>query len=148
MAFQELMEGSSSNNQQLLPDSGGSRLRTQSSSFFFDSRNRPTYTTRNVPRKRIDPSAGGNIYSPLVQIVSYKPRGRRDPMEAPYIHQYGGQPFILNITNVDPQRWNNYLDSWKNAITSDYIKYFDPRDTEEMLRYLEQYLGESAKAMW
>ncbi|KAL3522632.1 hypothetical protein ACH5RR_015466, partial [Cinchona calisaya] len=55
------MEASSSSNPQPIP-----------SNF---SGNRATYTTGNIPRKRLDPTEIGNIYTPPLQVIPYKPIG-------------------------------------------------------------------------
>ncbi|KAG5591573.1 hypothetical protein H5410_042087 [Solanum commersonii] len=89
----------------------------------------------NVPRRR----NGENV----------RPMGRRMPIEEPIRLQEGGSKGkILNIAAHDPQMWNAVIDLWKGIVVADYIKTYQDADAETMYKYMETFLGESAKALW
>lgn len=103
------------------------------------------YSTGNVPRRpaiRINPDTelrGDHI----------KPAGKRMPIEEPIKLQEGGSKGkILNIAAHDPQMWDTVIDLWKGIVAADYLRHYTETDTETMYKYLETFLGESAKATW
>uniref|UniRef100_A0ACD5YDH5 Uncharacterized protein n=1 Tax=Avena sativa TaxID=4498 RepID=A0ACD5YDH5_AVESA len=57
---------------------------------------------------------------------------------------------ILNLAAHDPIDWSNILSIWKGLIVQKYIQNQHNIGTkvEDMLTYLETFLGESAKVLW
>uniref|UniRef100_A0ACD5URB7 Uncharacterized protein n=1 Tax=Avena sativa TaxID=4498 RepID=A0ACD5URB7_AVESA len=57
---------------------------------------------------------------------------------------------ILNLSAHDPIDWPNILSIWKGLIVQKYIQNQHNIGTkvEDMLTYLETFLGESAKVLW
>jgi hypothetical protein len=97
------------------------------------------YSTGNLPRRP---------YNNIPQQEQYSPKGKRMPIEKPV--QFGtiGEGQVLNLAAHNPQRWNEIIGVWKNKIAGDYIRNFTAQDPEEMYRYLETFLGETARAFW
>ncbi|MCF7184098.1 hypothetical protein, partial [Corynebacterium parakroppenstedtii] len=99
-------------------------------------------STGNLPRRkvyRVDPTTE-------IRPENVKPVGKRYPIEEPIKLQEGGNTGkILNIAAQDPQLWNPTLDIWKSIVVADFIKNFTETDAETMYRYMETFLGESAK---
>jgi hypothetical protein len=57
---------------------------------------------------------------------------------------------VLNLAAHDPIDWPNILSIWKGLIVQKYIQNqhnIGPK-VEDMLTYLETFLGESAKVLW
>lgn len=45
--------------------------------------------------------------------------------------------------------WNSVIDVWKGIVVADYIKTSQQHnDHETMYKYMETFLGESAKGLW
>ena len=101
-------------------------------------------STGNVPRRRV---FRVNPETPITENI--RPMGRRMPIEEPIRLQEGGSKGkILNIAAHDPQMWNTVIDLWKGIVVADYIKTYQDTDAETMYKYMETFLGESAKALW
>ncbi|WMV54601.1 hypothetical protein MTR67_047986 [Solanum verrucosum] len=97
----------------------------------------------NVPRIRV------YRVNPDTVTENVRPMGRRMPIEEPIRLQEGGSKGkILNIAAHDPQMWNAVIDLWKGIVVADYIKTYQDADAETMYKYMETFLGESAKALW
>ncbi|WMV38461.1 hypothetical protein MTR67_031846 [Solanum verrucosum] len=97
----------------------------------------------NVPRRRVF------RINPDTVTENIRPMGRRMPIEEPIRLQEGGSKGkILNIAAHDPQIWNAVIDLWKGIVVADYIKTYQDADAETMYKYMETFLGESAKALW
>ncbi|WMV29160.1 hypothetical protein MTR67_022545, partial [Solanum verrucosum] len=97
----------------------------------------------NVPRRRV------YRVNPDTVTENVRPMGRRMPIEEPIRLQEGGSKGkILNIAAHDPQMWNAVIDLWKGIVVADYIKTYQDADAETMYKYMETFLGESAKALW
>ncbi|WMV43464.1 hypothetical protein MTR67_036849, partial [Solanum verrucosum] len=97
----------------------------------------------NVPRRRV------YRVNPDTATENVRPMGRRMPIEEPIRLQEGGSKGkILNIAAHDPQMWNAVIDLWKGIVVADYIKTYQDADAETMYKYMETFLGESAKALW
>jgi len=96
----------------------------------------------NVPRRRV------YRVNPDTVTENVRPMGRRMPIEEPIRLQEGGSKGkILNIAAHDPQMWNAVIDLWKGIVVADYIKTYQDADAETMYKYMETFLGESAKAL-
>ncbi|KAG5616796.1 hypothetical protein H5410_016620, partial [Solanum commersonii] len=97
----------------------------------------------NVPRRRVF------RVNPDTVTENVRPMGRRMPIEEPIRLQEGGSKGkILYIAAHDPQMWNAVIDLWKGIVVADYIKTYQDVDAETMYKYMETFLGESAKALW
>ncbi|WMV55061.1 hypothetical protein MTR67_048446 [Solanum verrucosum] len=100
-------------------------------------------STGNVPRRRVFRVNLDTV------IENVRPIGRRIPIEEPIRLQEGGSKGkILNIAAHDPQMWNAVIDLWKGIVVADYIKTYQDADAKTMYKYMETFLGESAKALW
>jgi len=57
---------------------------------------------------------------------------------------------ILNLSAFDPIDWPNILSVWKSLIVQKYIQnqHNIGNKVEDMITYLETFLGESAKVLW
>ncbi|WMV46062.1 hypothetical protein MTR67_039447, partial [Solanum verrucosum] len=79
----------------------------------------------NVPRRRV------YRVNPDTVTENVRPMGRRMPIAA-----------------HNPQMWNAVIDLWKGIVVADYIKTYQDADAETTYKYMETFLGESAKALW
>ena len=54
------------------------------------------------------------------------------------------------ILNLDPIYWPNIISIWKGLIVQKYIQnqYNIGNKVEDMITYLEAFLGESVKVLW
>jgi hypothetical protein len=57
---------------------------------------------------------------------------------------------ILNLAAHDPIDWPNIISIWKGLIVQKYIQNQNNigNKVDDMITYLETYLGESAKVLW
>ena len=57
---------------------------------------------------------------------------------------------ILNLAAHDPIDWPNIINIWKGLVVQKYIQnqYSIGPKVEDMITYLETFLGESAKVLW
>uniref|UniRef100_K3YY54 Uncharacterized protein n=1 Tax=Setaria italica TaxID=4555 RepID=K3YY54_SETIT len=67
-----------------------------------------------------------------------------------YIHQGISDGAILNLAAHDPIDWPNIISIWKSLIVQKYIqnKHNIGNRVEDMITYLETFLGESVKVLW
>ena len=115
-------------------------------------------SSSSTPFSRITQTApvtlqGGNV--PRIPIAAsngnerdVKPQGKRMPLEKPIQFGVIGDGQVLNLSAHNPQRWTEIIGVWKNKIAGDYIRNFNTMDANEMYRYLETFLGETARAFW
>ena len=59
-------------------------------------------------------------------------------------------PILLNLAAHDPIDWPNIISIWKGLIVQKYIQnqHNIGSKVEDMITYLETFLGESAKVLW
>lgn len=72
----------------------------------------------------------------------YKSKGSRKPIEQ--AHEIGP----LRIAQYDPQIWDGVLENWKSGVLNDYISKEFNHSAQDMYRYLETQLSETAKLTW
>lgn len=99
------------------------------------------YTTGNIP---------GPSYTRYDDNMAekYKSKGKRFIPETLDKKKLIDEGKVLNLTAHDPQLWNIVIDNWKNRVVNEYIRQQFVHTAEEMLLYLETFLGESARKLW
>lgn len=72
----------------------------------------------------------------------FKNKGIRMPLEVYVEHN------LLNLTKYSPQVWPEVIHQWKTITINNYLEKIFKYTTEEMVRYLETTLGNTAKRAW
>ena len=108
-------------------------------------RERPTRTAGQWPPEKDD-------YQPTYIPGQYRYMGtkRRDFEKPVQFQNYKNDGAILNLAAHDPIDWPNIISIWKGLIVQKYIQnqYSIGTKVEDMLTYLETFLGESVKVLW
>ena len=108
-------------------------------------RERPTRAAGQWPPEKDD-------FQPTYIPGQYKHMGsKRRDFERPVQFQNSrNDGAILNLAAHDPVDWPNILSIWKSLIVQKYIQnqYSIGNKVEDMLTYLETFLGESVKILW
>ncbi|XBH61658.1 hypothetical protein VPH35_116055 [Triticum aestivum] len=108
-------------------------------------RERPTRSTGQRPPEKDD-------YQPTYIPGQYRYMGtkRRDFEKPVQFQNYKNHGAILNLAAHDPIDWLNIISIWKGLIVQKYIQnqYNIGTKVEDMLTYLETFLGESVKVLW
>ncbi|XBH63855.1 hypothetical protein VPH35_117739 [Triticum aestivum] len=75
---------------------------------------------------------------------------RRDFEKPVQFQNYKNDGSILNLADHDPIDWPNIISIWKGLIVQKYIQnqYNIGTKVEDMLTYLETFLGEPVKVLW
>lgn len=78
---------------------------------------------------------------------SYRNKGRRLPTDPTFT--WNSTP-LLNLTDIHPQLWNSYLETWSQEVHRDYTaKYLDKDiNAEVMISIAENYLGTTVLSAW
>ncbi|XP_024313504.1 uncharacterized protein LOC104581709 isoform X1 [Brachypodium distachyon] len=109
------------------------------------ARERPTRAGRKWPLEKDD-------FQPTYIPGQYKYMGsRRRDFEKPVQFQnFRNDGAILNLAAHDPVDWPNIISIWKGLIVQIYIQnqHNIGNKVEDMITYLESFLGESAKVLW
>ena len=108
-------------------------------------RERPTRAAGQWPPEKED-------FQPTYISGQYRHMGskRRDFEKPVQFQNTRNDGAILNLAAHDPVDWPNILSIWKGLIVQKYIQnqYSIGNKVEDMLTYLETFLGESVKVLW
>ena len=89
-------------------------------------------------------------YSYIPGQYKYMGSKRRQFEKTVQFQNYRSDGAILNLAAHDPIDWPNIISIWKGLIVQKYIQnqHNIGNRVEDMLTYLETFLGESAKVLW
>ena len=75
---------------------------------------------------------------------------RREFEKKVQFQNYKSDGAILNLAAHDPIDWSNIISIWKGLIVQKYIQnqHNIGNRVEDMITYLETFLGESVKVLW
>ncbi|XBH55088.1 hypothetical protein VPH35_077238 [Triticum aestivum] len=108
-------------------------------------RERPTRSAGQWPPEKDD-------YQPMYIPGQYRYVGtkRRDFEKPVQFQNYKNDGAVLNLAAHDPIDWPNIISIWKGLIVQKNIQnqYNIGTKVEDMLRFLETFLGESVKVLW
>ncbi|RCV22542.1 hypothetical protein SETIT_4G228900v2 [Setaria italica] len=108
-------------------------------------RDRPSRKPGNWPPEKEEPTY---TYIP----GQYKHMGskRREFERTVQFQNYRSDGAILNLAAHDPIDWPNIISIWKSLIVQKYIQnqHNIGSRVEDMITYLETFLGESVKVLW
>uniref|UniRef100_K3ZF30 Uncharacterized protein n=1 Tax=Setaria italica TaxID=4555 RepID=K3ZF30_SETIT len=108
-------------------------------------RDRPSRKPGNWPPEKEEPTYN---YIP----GQYKHMGskRREFERTVQFQNYRSDGAILNLAAHDPIDWPNIISIWKSLIVQKYIQnqHNIGSRVEDMITYLETFLGESVKVLW
>jgi hypothetical protein len=103
----------------------------------------PSRVAKNWPPKKED-----YPYNYIPGQYAYMESKRREFKKKIQNHKSDGA--ILNLAAHDPIDWPNIISVWKGLVVQKYIQnqYNIGNKVEDMITYLEIFLGESAKVLW
>ena len=108
-------------------------------------RERPTRSSGQWPPEKDD-------FQPTYIPGQYRYMGnkRRDFEKPVQFQNYKNDGAILNLAAHDPIDWPNIISIWKGLIVQKYIQnqYNIGTKVEDMITYLETFLGEPVKVLW
>ena len=108
-------------------------------------RERPTRVSGKWP-----PEKEEYPYNYIPGQYAYMGSKRREFEKAVKFQNHKSDGAILNLAAHDPIDWPNIISIWKGLIVQKYIQnqYNIGNKVEDMITYLETFLGESAKVLW
>lgn len=74
--------------------------------------------------------------------IDYKARGKRQPFDGTT------DEITLNLGRYTPQVWPEVISRWKNVVIQHYLSKNFNYNAEQMIRYLETFLGPTARRLW
>ena len=144
-----------------LDDVGLQNLDNAMEAMEVDSAKRKRGETSMKREERERPTRKAGIWPPPPETGDFQPTyipgqyrhmgsKRRDFEKPVQFQNYRNDGAILNLAAHDPVDWPNILSIWKGLIVQKYIQNQHNIGTkvEDMLTYLETFLGESVKVLW
>lgn len=127
----------------------------------MNNKRRRTYGDTSVKREgeRERPRRAAGTWSPekddfqptyIPEQYRYMGTKRRDFEKPVQFQNYKNEGAILNLAAHDPIDWPNIISIWKGLIVQKYIQnqHSIGNKVEDMITYLETFLGESVKVLW
>jgi hypothetical protein len=108
-------------------------------------RERPSRVAGNWPPEKED-----YPYNYIPGQYAYMGSKRRELKKTIKFQNHKSDGAILNLAAHDPIDWPNIISVWKGLVVQKYIQnqYIIGNKVEDMITYLEIFLGESAKVLW
>ncbi|RCV34925.1 hypothetical protein SETIT_7G197200v2 [Setaria italica] len=106
---------------------------------------RPSRKSGNWPPEKEEP-----IYTYIPGQYKHMGSKRREFERTVQFQNYRSDGAILNLAAHDPIDWPNIISIWKSLIVQKYIQnqHNIGSRVEDMITYLETFLGESVKVLW
>jgi hypothetical protein len=106
---------------------------------------RPYRVSGNWPPEKDD-----YPYNYILGQYAYMGTKRREFEKSVKFQNHKSDGAVLNLAAHDPIDWQNIISIWKESIVQKYIQnqHNIGNKVEDMITYLETFLGESAKVLW
>jgi hypothetical protein len=106
---------------------------------------RPSRVSENWPPEKDD-----YPYNYIPGQYAYMGTKRREFKKSVRFQNHKNDGAILNLAAHDPIDWPNIISIWKGLIVQKYIQnqHNIENKVEDMITYLETFLGESVKFLW